>query len=58
MKETFGVLLLVGLYILPAGIIVKYGTSRQSSLAFIPVVNVIGASVLLGNQAWKYIHER
>lgn len=59
MKKTFNVLLLVGLlYMLPAGIILKYGDRNTSMVTFVPVLNVIISTFIVGQNTWKYIHER
>lgn len=56
MKEV--ILGIIMLYLLPAGIILKYGNRHDSELSFIPVFNIAVACMITGKQTWKYIHER
>lgn len=56
MKEA--ILGITLLYLLPAGVILKYGNRYDSGTSFIPIVNVVVANMIIGKQTWKYIHER
>lgn len=59
MKDgIIGLLFIFLLYVLPAGVVLKYGDRYESMFAFIPVFNVIISTVIAGETTWKYIHER
>ena len=51
------ILLFIALYLLPAGIIFKYGNRMQSGMALIPIVNIVPAAYISGQNIWDIIHE-
>ena len=58
MKDTLLALTLIGaLYLVPAHIILKYGNKYQASVTFIPIANLVGSAVIIGQRTWKFYND-